>query len=493
MKTENRKPKAEGRSARRETDFGVAIAGLLLLLTAGGMRAETDGFLCQTITLPAKAMSTRFADLNGGGRFDLLAVDSNGKRLLIYRQRAAGFTNTPDQIIELPPHTAWIAPAHVEAGMNLDLLASTATGLFYYRQDGGVFEPEPRLLLETNQAFTGDDSPVLLSAFTNAAIPIISARQAWFYQRNDKFEWTSSPPALLEPKHGNWYGTRNGGSGWSMGPDAARTLTVERSFLSMPRRAAGYIPENDAIATLISRLKTAGLPPGSTEADLERDGRKDLIVWQFSYESWRTDLYVFLRGPDGKLPERPTQILHCRGVPIPVNSTVTQSPIADLKGDGRHELVLMDRDFIVTSIGSLVDTALTRGVNMAITVRPFSHGAFARDSDKAVTFKTLLSWYGTWQWTVFICGDFNGDGHPDLVVMRPAGEWEIYYSSGDDRWFQPRPAMAFELPAQSYFERRYFEITDLNGDGRSDIVSEGLDDPRLFIFLTQPENPKGHP
>jgi len=55
-----------------------------------------------------------------------------------------------------------------------------------------------------------------------------------------------------------------------------------------------------------------------------------------------TDVYVFLRGADDKLPERPTQILHCRGIPIPIGSTFRSSPIADLKGDGTYELVLME-------------------------------------------------------------------------------------------------------------------------------------------------------
>jgi hypothetical protein len=479
------------------------IAVLWLCVTLQAIEVEADDFSCQTITLPAKAMRTRFADLNGGGRFDLLAVDSMGKQLLIYRQRAAGFTNTPDQIIELPPHTAWIAPAHVEARTNFDLLISTATGLVYCRQDGGAFEPEPRVLLKANQVFSGDDSPILLPVFTNRAIPVISATQAWFYplpggrgsvssavHRNNKLEGASNPPMFLNAENGTWSSDRNR---WSLGPDSSRMLEVNRSFLSMPRTDTSYKPENDGIAKLTASLKEKGMAPESTEVDLDGDGQKDLVLWQAAIQSFRTDLYIFLRGADGRLPERPTQILHCRGVPIPVNSTWTWSPIADLKGDGKYELVLVDRDFIITSIGSLVDMALTRGVKFALTVRSFSHGAFARSGDTAVSFKTQLSLYGSWQWPFFICGDFNGDGHPDFVATRPDGQWGIYYSTSDDHWFQPQPALTFELPAQGYFERRYFEISDLNGDGRSDIVSHDLDDTHIFILLTQRENPKGNP
>jgi ABC-type multidrug transport system fused ATPase/permease subunit len=50
--------------------------------------------------------------------------------------------------------------------------------------------------------------------------------------------------------------------------------------------------------------------------------------------------------------------------------------------------------------------------------------------------------------------------------------------------------MTFEITDAGYFARRYFEIADLNGDGRSDIVSQDLDDPRISIFLTQPQPPE---
>jgi hypothetical protein len=493
----------------------ISIVSLLLFLAVPAIRADADSFLCQMITLPAKAMQTQFADLNGDGRFDLLAVDSDGKQLLIYRQRAGGFTNTPDQILELPSHTAWIAPAQVEAAVNrsgsarsaraataqrtvstntgrtnFDLLVSTAAGLDYFRQVDGKFESEPRPLLQTNQVFTGDETPILLSNFTNAAIPVISATQVCFYQRNDESQWKSSPPTLLEAKHGNWYDTP---SGWSMGEAESHTLKVERDFLSRSHPPVIETPENAGIAKLIATLKKTGMAPESAEADLDGDGRKDLVVWQANVESFRTDLYVFLRGADGKLPEQPTQILHCRGVPLPVNSIWTWSPIADLRGDGQYELVLVEPDFIATSIGSLVDMALTRGVKMAITVRSFSHGAFARSGETAVSFRTVMSLYGSWEWPFLICGDFDGDGRPDLIVKRSATQWEIYDSTGGGHWFEPQPAMTFELPEHGYFERRYFKISDLNGDGRSDIVSQGLDDRHIFILLTQLKNVKGNP
>ena len=82
---------------------------------------------------------------------------------------------------------------------------------------------------------------------------------------------------------------------------------------------------------------------------------------------------------------------------------------------------------------------------------------------------------------------------PDLVVQRSSGEWNIFGSTNDGHWFKPQPSVSFELPMKGYFERRHFEIADLNGDGRSDIVSKDMDDPRLVILLSQPPFAKGNP
>ena len=58
-------------------------------------------------------------------------------------------------------------------------------------------------------------------------------------------------------------------------------------------------------------------------------------LWQVNDKlDFKTDIYIFLRGADQKLPERPTQILHCGGFPIPIGSTYEASPVMDLNGDG---------------------------------------------------------------------------------------------------------------------------------------------------------------
>jgi hypothetical protein len=233
--------------------------------------------------------------------------------------------------------------------------------------------------------------------------------------------------------------------------------------------------------------------PHTARVDLNHDGQVDFILWQVVPNSFRTEVYVFLRDAAGQLPERPTQVLHCRGVPIPIRSLGEATPIADLKSDGAYELVLLEPDVMIISMSSLVDLALSRGVDVALTIRSFRRGGFSHNAEASLPVTALLSWFGSRQWPLFLYGDFNGDGRPDLVLQRSSTQWEIFFSTTDGRWFQPQPAMTFEIPLPGYFARRYFEIADLNGDGRSDIVSQDLDDPRIFIFLTQPRHQKVNP
>ena len=485
--------------------FPLTIALVFLATYAG--RSDTNAFACQVITLPVNISTStaHFARLDQHGRSDLLAVDPVERKLLIYRQRVAGFTNTPDQILELPPQTAWIAPFDVDAHPGLELLMSTASGLVYFRQNNGRFETDPRSLIAASQIFTNDDPPVLVTLPTNAAIPVINATNCVLYRRNADYKWFAGEPAPLSASENNWYETRNE---WTLGASSARRLQVRQTHWSKSpveeaepseksrglkfQLADAEKAENDAIGKIIGDLKKVPgtwHQPGITQVDLNGDGRKDLILWQVVGEvQFRTDVYVSLRGADGKLPEHPDQVLHCRGFPIPTGSTDRVSPIADLKGDGTYELVLLELKSTVISVGSLVDMALSRGLHWSLNIRTYGHDGFSRSPDGSADITCVLPADVLGEWPLFICGDFNGDGRPDFVVQRTSTEWGIYASTNDGTWFQPKPSMSFESPVAGNFE-----ISDLNGDGRADIVLRGFDDPRMFIFLSQTNSANPNP
>ena len=125
--------------------------------------------------------------------------------------------------------------------------------------------------------------------------------------------------------------------------------------------------------------------------DVDGDGREDLVLWQASGKlDFKTDIYIFLRGADQKLPEQPTQVLHCRGFPIPIGSTKKRSPVHDLNGDGVCELVLLEMKTRIISESGLVETVVSHGLDWALTIRSFHHGAFSRSPDASVPVTGIL-------------------------------------------------------------------------------------------------------
>src|SRR5208282_782589 len=125
-----------------------------------------------------------------------------------------------------------------------------------------------------------------------------------------------------------------------------------------------------------------------------------------------TDVYIFLRGVDQKLPERPTQVLHCRGLPIPISSKSgwSWSPVHDLDGNGTCELVLLEFKTSITSASGLMETALSHGLDWSLTIRSFHHGAFSHSPDASVPVTMVLPAEVLTGWPIFIQGDFNGEG-----------------------------------------------------------------------------------
>ena len=412
-----------------------------------------------------------------------------------YRQGPNGFTNSPDQIIPLPPQTVWAALCDVDAHPGLELLMSTATGLVYSRQNAGLFESERHTLFEASQVFTNFDYPILTvlntnKARTNDSIPVISQRQAMLYHRNSAYEWSPGPPLTLE---GNTHDlvrrprpVEQTLGHWGQIPRTSLHFYQSLRAKAEPKRDKE--PENDTIRKIMDDMKKGGKanPPQIGRVDVDGDGREDLVLWQLTGNpALKTDIYIFLRGADQQLPERPTQVLHCRGIPIPFGPSDEWSPVHDLNGDGVCELVLLEFRTSAISAGGLLEILLSHGIDWALTVRTFQHGAFSGSPDASVPVKGILPSEIVDGWSYSIQGDFNGDGRPDLLVRRSETQWNIYFSTTDGTWFAAQPAMTFDTPSQGYME-----INDVNGDGLSDIIWHEPDKHRFSIFMLPSHQPK---
>lgn len=431
----------------------------------------------QVITLPGNTSETRFVDIDGDGLSDLLAIDPAQNKLFNYHQRPDGFSNSPDQVIALPPQTAWVAACDVDAHPGLELLMSTASGLVYSRQNAGLFETERHSLIQASQMFT-NSVPVLGVLSTN--IPVIFEGRVVLYHRNSAYEWSPERPVALNAKHSNWFVARDE---WMMGPNASHNLRIAQLFLARPDAKRNKEPETEAIRKTMDNMKKSNneLAPIMERVDVNGDGREDVVLWHdyVGVLGFQTDVYIFLRGADNQLPGQPTQVVHSRGFPIPMGSESKWSPVHDLKGDGVCELVLLEFNVSLATAGGLVETALSRGLDGSITIRSFHDGAFAANPEASIPVKIILGDWGEFNsFPIFLEGDFNGDGHPDLLVRRSETQWNIFVSTNDGHWFTPQPAMTFDAPA-----RGYYEMQDLNGDGLADIIWHEPEEQRLSIFM----------
>jgi hypothetical protein len=463
---------------------------LVILLTLGFGRAGAGEFLSQTINIPTKTTPWRgwsmagFADVDGDGFKDLLAVGPAEKRLWIFRQRKSGFPAVPDQSLELPGQTAWIALRDVDPHPGVELLVSTASGLVYFIQDHGVFAPEPRSLVQAQQVFTGNTPPILLlpdgrRGWTNDSLPVISTDQATLYRRTDDFNWRPGEPLPLQLAGGAWF-IRSGQ--WMMAGNPSRSLQARQRFGIRSQDDPEMKPENEAIGKILQELK--GRDAWQTHAqaaDISGAGRRDLVIWQLTGNlDMKTEVLVFLRGADDRLPERPSQVLHCRGFPIAARPDADPVPMYDLDGDGKCELILAEIKITVSSWSSVLDTILTHGVDLALTIRSFKRGAYPSLPEASIPITMMLSFQQQLHTFFFFEGDFNGDGRRDMLVRHSASQWDLFLGSVKGNWFTPKPVQSFEIPIEGDFE-----ASDLNGDGISDLMVYATDKPQVLILLSQ--------
>jgi len=477
-------------------DSGILLV-ILLTLTARG--AGPVVLTPRLITLPASAEMPWFVDVDGDGRADLLVIDQANKTLLNYHQRADGFADSPDQVIPLPPQTAWVAPCDVDAHPGLELLMSTASGLVYSRQNAGLFELERRPLIQASQVFTNLDYPVLTLLSTNKPgtndlIPVISARQVVPYHRNGAYEWSSGPALPLVVTQASWsVRLELWENPWALGANPAHRLQVFQSRRARPMPKRYEQPENEAIRKLMDDMERAekGEQPHLERVDVNGDGREDLVLWQLrSKLPVKTDIYIFLapapgtgaeagHGTGQQWPDQPTQVMHCRGLPLPTGSSYQWTPLHDLNGDGIPELVLLELKTSILSADGLLDTFLTHGLDWLLTVRTFHAGTFSASPEASVPATGILPAEVLNGWTFLIQGDFNGDGRPDFLMRRSDTQWNVFFSTTDGRWFEPQPALTFDTTRQGYME-----FQDLDGDGLTDIIWHDEENRNLAIYMT---------
>ena len=452
-------------------------------------------FKRQVITMssdPPWLTGASLMDIDNNGLIDLLAVVRLEHKLQVFRQQKSGFTTAPDQILALPERTAWVGSYDVDAHPGRELLFSTAEGLIYLRQNNGIFEQSPRTLIEAQQVFTTEYPKIMTepdkSEDVNEFIPVVFPNHAVLYEKDEGDQWRPDRTLdlhMIQPRWQREY------LDWMAGSNPSQTVSIRTWFrLSTDQdRMDEQKAENPAIQKLIDDIRADSNRGYQIlqRQDVNGDGREDLVLWKSQRDmNPKTTVLVFIRDRDGRLPVRPTQMLRGSGVPIRVNREQGISPMWDLDGDGKSELILVALKTRVTSWSSLVNIALSGGVDWIFTVRSGRDGDYSGGPDFQMDITSRTPSDRSVEWMFQIDGDFNGDGREDILLERSSNQYDVYLSDADTGFFRRAPPLSLKAPVEAWTT-----IGDLNSDGISDLLVRERRVSRITVFLSQSKKRKG--
>ena len=469
----------------------ITKVSLLLVLAGTVHAADVPTFRRQVIQVPSTASDwiwTYWKDINKDGRTDLLALVQSPGRIFIYLQKNSGFPSTPDQGLDLPEGTAWCTVHDVNQHPGDEILISTAKALAYYRQDKGVFETQPQILFEAEQVFVKGTTPRVFNIGhrknLDNAIPVILPDHTILYDSDANYSFKPGKRIELKFKSTLEEYTLNS---WSLGSRETRQIRIRTvaQAESEGREEKEPTKENQYIRKMLNQTEDKELQRCFIqEHDLNNDGNRDVILLHLQQGiGIRTNLMIFQRQQDGRLPQEPDQILRCGGMPIfgDYPDPTYCSPFFDINNDGFLDVALMELKTVPTSASALLEMAASKAMAWTLTVRLSNQGrGFSNRADFRMDFMTMLPISEGFQDAVRLKGDFNADGRKDLIVRRSPTQSDIYLSSLRTGFFEREPKIQLEVPA----EHQTSSIKDLNNDGVTDISLIDYEKGQITVFLS---------
>ena len=208
-----------------------------------------------------------------------------------------------------------------------------------------------------------------------------------------------------------------------------------------------YVLFGKADGTLATPVKidASRAPSGIESADLNGDGRADLVITDegvfASDPTQRVSgaVHIYFGNADGTFTAAPS--------PVTAATNYLQVKLGDLNGDGKPDLILSG----ATDGGPTVSYAPA-----VYTLLGNGDGTF-----KAAVATPLLGTDGFGA-TALVVADFNGDGHLDVATANTQDYTEILFGQGDGTLVKTVLALG-QLPAD-------VGAVDLNGDGMPDLL-----------------------
>lgn len=221
----------------------------------------------------------------------------------------------------------------------------------------------------------------------------------------------------------------------------------------------------------IAQIESPGRSVAAELADLNGDGRADLLVVAFyglPPEEQRS-VRVHLQKPDGTLPARPDHT-----VALPPGSAVYD--LADLRGGPGQELVLLRPDGV--AVLSLADAS---GELWHVPTPGATTLALAEDERGFEVFPVVVRDFGPEPWLMV-------PGLGELLAFSLEGEIRARLEAPRRANYLVAPRrglVSLESDFQVYFDAPKLSVGDVDGDGRADAVLSTRHE--VWVYLRRPD------
>ncbi len=466
---------------------------MLLLIAAIVYAEDVPSFKQQVIQVPMSLpgwVQPSWKDINEDGLIDLLTLIQRDNKAYIYIQNDSGLPSAPTQSIELPEGTAWITLYDINEHPGREMLISTTEGLMYFIQSNGVFEMKTQKLIEAPQVFLDKSRPFFIEPNNwpddlQNAIPVVFTDHTVIYKCDKNYQLNSGKKIQHEFKNSmeqfNWNSWSIGGR--ESGQIRIRTTAQSKSEDSKPKKTE---QENDYIKKMVEKVSEKEMQACFVvREDINGDGNEDVVLLHLMQDvDVKTNIIIFLGQKDGKLPEKLSQVLRCRGIPVKGNypNPSSFSPFVDINKDGYPEIVMIELKDQLLSVSSLVEAVVSKGLDWILSIRQFKEGkGYPNRADFEMDITTMLPMSEQFAYSINFEGDFNSDGRPDLIIRRDLTNWNIYLSSLANGFYEKESKLQLEAPEQGQMF-----VRELNSDGISDIYLIDYEKGRITLFLSEP-------
>ncbi|GAB6040706.1 FG-GAP repeat domain-containing protein [Endothiovibrio diazotrophicus] len=442
-----------------------ALAAALILAPADALGDDSRAALFDTPWIETPASGGTFADFNEDGRPDLVAVIDSDR--LSIRMGAGGghFAAATEWALPYTPYAPFsprLAVADFDADGHLDLAVSTSDQVqgavtLYSGAGDDTFSPPVtydvalRINAITAADLDRDGLPELILAGAERESNIITAegnRWIGFVQvlandgqgellppiRYPSGEFEAPGPSSYIDSFLNFDAGPNALAVADLDGDGRLDLAIASGLQDRPQRDGGgllSVLHGDGSggfqAPVMVGDGTSWLDVAA--ADLNEDGHPDLIAYNVSNQGGPVQFDLLLADGAGGFAEP-------RSVTAPYSSYApNRMTVSDLNGDDHLDLAFADRGLFI---------ALGDGT-----------GAFPDTDALSLTYPT----------STLRVADLNGDGRNDLLLASPFNG-VVLFNDGDLRHPFQLPSYGVAVGPSPYYEAS----GDFNGDGHPDVV-----------------------